>query len=72
MGLEITEIMVRKIKNVIFHGHFFNMDISLPIAYKQLKFSTSIYEIQMQGSVSQFFDLGPSFYFIKCRNLNIK
>ena len=23
----------------------------------------------MQGSVSQIFDLGPSFYFMKCRKL---
>ena len=26
----------------------------------------------MQGRVSQNFDLGPSFDFMKCRNLNIK
>ena len=57
--------MVEKNENV-------NMDISLPTAYKQFKFSTCIYEIQMQGRVSQIFDLCPSFDFIKCRKLNIK
>ena len=47
------------------------MDISLPISYKSFKFSTCIHEIWMQGSVSQNFDLGPSFDFMKCRNLNV-
>ena len=63
--------MVRKNKNVIFHEYFLNMDISFPTEYKQFKFSTCIHEIQMQGTVSQIFDLGPSFDVIKCRNLNM-
>ena len=72
MHLEITEIMVRKSENVIFHQHFLNIKISLPISYKPFKFSTCFHEIWVQGSVSQNFDLGPSFDFMKCRNLNIK
>ena len=48
------------------------MDISFPISYKSFKFSTCIHEIWMQGRVSQNVDLGPSFDFMKCRNLNIK
>ena len=66
MHFEITEILVRKSENVIFHKHFLNIDLSLPISYKPLKFSICIYEIWMQGSVSQNFDLGPSFDFMKC------
>ena len=72
MHFEITEIMVRKRENVILYQHFLNIDISLPIPYKPFKFSTCIHEIWVQGSVSQNFDLGPSFDFMKCRNLNIK
>ena len=72
MHFEVTEIMVRKSENVIFHQHFLNIDISLPISYKPFKFSTCIHEIWVQGRVSQNFDLGPSFDFMKCRNLNIK
>ena len=66
MHFEITEIMVRKSE------HLLNIDISLPISYKPFKFSTCIHEIWLQGSVSQNIDLGPSFDFIKYRNLNIK
>ena len=69
---ELTEIMVGKNENLIFYQLFLNMDISLPITYKSFKFSTCIHEIWMQGSMSQNFDLGPSFDFMKCRNLNIK
>ena len=28
-----------------------------------------MYEIEMQGNLSQFFYLGPSSYFMKCRKL---
>ena len=72
MHREFTEIMFGTNENLIYYQHFFNMDISLPILYKSFKFSTCIHEIWMQGRVSQNFDLGPSFDFMKCRNLNIK
>ena len=58
--------------NVIFQQHFLTMDISLPISHKPFKFSACIHEIWMQGRVSQNFDSGPGFDFMKCRNLNIK
>ena len=48
------------------------MDISVAIPCRHSKFETSIYEIKMEGSVSQNFDLGVSFSFMKCRNLLIK
>ena len=69
---EFAEIMVGKNKFDILPTFFFNMDISLLITYKSFKFSTCIHEIWMQGSVSQNSDLGPSFDFMKCRNLNIQ
>ena len=66
----ITRKRVGKI--MVGKNEYLNMDISLLITYKSFKFSTCIHEIWMQGSVSQNFDLGPSFDFTKCRNLNIK
>ena len=61
--------MVGKNENLIFHEYFLNMDTSLNIASKPFKFSTYIHKIQMEGSLSQNFDLGPSFHFMKCRKL---
>ena len=61
--------MVRKYENVFFHKLFLNMDISFNSQYKALKFETCIYGFQMEGSMSQNFDLGPSFLSTKCRNL---
>ena len=43
------------------------MDIPLNITHKAIIFSTCIPEIEMQRSVSQNVDLGPSFHFMKCR-----
>ena len=54
------------------HQHFLNIDISLPISYKPFKFSTCIHDIQVQGCMSQILFLGPSFDFMKSRNLEIK
>ena len=65
-----AEIKVRKNENVFFHKHLLNMDISLNNLYKALKCSACIHEIWKQGSMSQDFDLGPRFYFMKCRNLH--
>ena len=53
-----------------FHVYFFNMNISVNIADTPFKFETCILEIRMEGSVSQNSDLGPSFNFMKCRNLD--
>ena len=44
------------------------MDISAAIALSFSKSDMCIYEIHMEGSVSQNFDIGPSFYLRKCRN----
>ena len=35
---ELTEIIVSKNENVIFHEYFLNMDISLTIPYQAFKF----------------------------------
>ena len=72
MQQEITEIMVGKNENVIFHAHFLTMDISSPISYKPFKFSACSHEGYIQGSLSQNFDLGLSFDSMKCNHFNIK
>ena len=54
-------------KTNIFHVYFLNMDISLIIAPISLKICMCIAEIDMEGSVSQNFDLGLSFCFMQCR-----
>ena len=61
--------MAKKNENVFFHKHFLNMDISFNIQYKALRFETCIYGLEMEGSMSQNFDLCPSFCSMKCRNL---
>ena len=48
------------------------MDSSVDISHIHMKFDMCILEIQMKGSVSQNFDLGPSFNFMKCRKLSFK
>ena len=40
------------------------MDISLIFEVSDLKFSTGVDNLHMQGTVSQIFYLGPSFYFM--------
>ena len=42
---EFAEILVRKKENVYFYKHFSNMDISLNIQFKALRFSTYTYQI---------------------------
>ena len=49
-----------------------NMDISVNIAHTSFRFETCILEIQMQGIMSQHFDIGPSFHFMKSRKLYLK
>ena len=40
------------------------MDISLTIYIIKLNFFVNILNVPLEGSVSQIFDLGPSFYFM--------
>ena len=50
--------------NCLFPFYFFNMDISLDIILAFTRFSTSIENSLMQGTMSQNFHLGLSFDFI--------
>ena len=40
------------------------MDISVTINIAELKFSVWILKVLLEGSLSQIFDLGPSFHFM--------
>ena len=49
---------------IFFHFYFLNMDSSVTIYITELKFSVWILKVLLEGSVSHFFYLGPSFHFM--------
>ena len=61
-----------KNKKMIFGQLFLNKDFSADIPHTPIIFKTYILEIRMQVGVSQSVDIGPSFYFMKCRNWHRK
>ena len=60
----VAEIGTSKNKNQIFNVIFFNKDISATTLDITMKFSMTALHIHFEGSVSQNFYLGPSFYFM--------
>ena len=77
MGLTILSILKRffslqnyspkKLKNIVFPYICLNKDISFNITCTLLKLYMPVLEYVMEGTMSQIVDLGPSFYFMKCR-----
>ena len=57
-------------KIFIFHEYFFNTDISLIIGFIIMKICIGVAEGCLEGSMSQNFNIGPSFYFMLCRSWN--
>ena len=53
-----------KAKNLFFDKIFLNFHISVTIAYKDLKICLLSLHTHSEGTVSQFFYLGLSFYFM--------
>ena len=47
-----------------FHFYFLNNDISITIYAIEMNFSVCISNVLPEGSVSQIFYLGPSYYFM--------
>ena len=47
--------------------HLFNQDISVNKIRRQTKFGMHTDEIQMEGTMSQIFEIELSFDFMKCR-----
>ena len=60
----IAEIGTSKNKNLIIHVIFLNKDISVTTLDITMKFCMTAPHIHSEGSVSQIFYLGPSFYFM--------
>ena len=65
MSFSFTEIGREKSKILIFHVIFLNKDIFIIVADIILKFCMSVLHMLPEGSVSQIFYLGPSFYFMQ-------
>ena len=61
-----------KLKNCNFQYIFLNLITSVIDGAKFMKFGRHVVKGHSEGTVSQIFDLGPSFYFMKCRTLNVK
>ena len=62
----MIDVMVDSIfENLLFFLYFLNKDISFNIQCTFLKFGIHILECQLEGSVSQIFYLGLSFYFMQ-------
>ena len=53
-----------KSKNLNFDNYFFNVIFSKTIAYIGFKFCLGILQTHIEGTMSQIFHLGPSFYFM--------
>ena len=61
-----------KFENSLFFLYFFNKDISFNIPWKLMKFTIHALEGHSEGTVSQIFDLGLSFYFMQSRKKSFK
>ena len=55
---------LKSVKILFFAYIFLNLDNSINIVHRLLKFSIAILEMITEGTVSQIFYLGPSFYFM--------
>ena len=65
MSFSFTEMGREKGKILIFHVIFLNKDIFIIFADIILKFCMLVLHMLPEGSVSQIFYLGPSFYFMQ-------
>ena len=70
VSFSVTKIEVSKSKNLIFYVFFFNTNISVTTQDIAMKFCMTILHIHSEGSVSEIFYLGPSFYFMRFRKLS--
>ena len=53
-----------KSKEIIVDNNFLNVHFSITIAYKVFKFCLHSLHIHSEGTVSQIFDIGLTFYFL--------
>ena len=69
MSFSVADIGCSKSKNLIFYVIFLNTDISITTQDIATKICMTILRINCEGSVSQIFNLGPSFYSMSFRKL---
>ena len=62
-----SELESKQYEKCIFPLIFFNKDIFLNKLHTVFKIDMLILDTIMEGTMSQNFDLGPRFYFMKCR-----
>ena len=55
-----------------FNFYFFNYDNKLNNIVRSTKFAMLIDNIHMEGTLSHIFEIGLTFYFMKCRTFNQK
>ena len=67
MSFSIDEIGCSKSKNLISYVIFLNKDISITTQDIATKICMTILPINCEGSLSQIFNLDPSFYFMLFR-----
>ena len=67
MDEDIIEFECQEYEKLFFLDIFFYQDISLNNIFRNIKFYILIDNIQMEGTMSQIFDKGPRFCFMKCR-----
>ena len=67
ISLQLINIGSTENESSIFNLYFLNKDISLTNIVKKMKFSRVVLHALAEGSLSQIFDLGLSFYFMLCR-----
>ena len=70
MSFSVAEIGCSKTKNLILYVIFLNADILITIQDIDTKICMTFFHINYEGSVSQNFYLGPSFYFMLSRKLS--
>ena len=59
----------RVLKNFNFQNIFLNLNIPVNNRWKIMKICRLVVESHLEGTMSQIFYLGSSFYFMKCRKL---
>ena len=55
----------------VFLLYFFNMDISLNICFRCMKFVIVVHNIPFEGSISQNFDYGLSSFFMEINRVTL-
>ena len=63
---------ISKFENSLFFLYFLNKDISFNIPWKLMKFKIHVLDGHSEGTVSQIFYLGLSFYFMQSRKKSFK